>query len=223
MAPEQIIALVNDATDPDDSDLVEQITGHVEEAGQTPRKGWTPSVKHPDAVWGQLLDEDGNPIMEVHCVSWWLLGLQAGSWRLPHRLPRRLLVPQGGSVPPHEPEAPARGRPFPSLALRARVAPDFGPPVLEGFCSRYCCVLFRCEDCQTGLANGAGPFTHCPTCGGENISQKKLSGNEVDGWDPHRVYTPEPKRGESWKPEKAPGRRPTGDFRIIGPGDSDNA
>jgi hypothetical protein len=41
------------------------------------------------------------------------------------------LVPQGGSVPPHKPEAPARGRQVPSLALQACVAPDFGPPVLE--------------------------------------------------------------------------------------------
>src|SRR5262249_27448476 len=62
---------------------------------------------------------------------------------------------------------------------------------LEAFADRYGCVLVRCEDCLMGLANGRR-FSCCPVCGGTNLSFKKLSGNDVDGWDPHWVYTPLP-------------------------------
>ena len=60
--------------------------------------------------------------------------------------------------------------------------------LLEGFNSRYGCVLWRCEDCLTGLGNGSR-YATCPVCGSENLSQKKLYGPTGDR---HWEYTPLP-------------------------------
>jgi hypothetical protein len=60
--------------------------------------------------------------------------------------------------------------------------------VLEGFNSRCGCVLWRCEDCRTGLGNGRR-YGSCPVCGSANLSHKKLSGPP---WDSHWQYTPLP-------------------------------
>jgi hypothetical protein len=69
--------------------------------------------------------------------------------------------------------------------------------VLEGFNARHGAILWRCEDCLTALANGSR-YATCPACGSANLSHKKLSGNEVDGWDPHWIYTPLPRRQRGW-------------------------
>jgi hypothetical protein len=60
--------------------------------------------------------------------------------------------------------------------------------VLEGFNSRRGCVLWRCEDCLTGLGNGSR-YASCPVCGSGNLSHKTLSGPP---WDAHWQYTPLP-------------------------------
>ena len=58
--------------------------------------------------------------------------------------------------------------------------------VLEGFNDRCGCVLWRCEDCLTGLGNGSR-YTTCPVCGSTDLSHKKLSGPP---WDAMHEYTP---------------------------------
>jgi hypothetical protein len=64
--------------------------------------------------------------------------------------------------------------------------------VLEGFADRHGCVLWRCEDCFLGLANGRGYYDHCPVCGSDNISMKDLSRSK------HWEHYPVPKvRGRS--------------------------
>jgi hypothetical protein len=60
--------------------------------------------------------------------------------------------------------------------------------VLEGFNSRYGCVLWRCEECLTGLGNGSR-HASCPVCGSGNLSHKKLSGPSGSA---HWQYTPLP-------------------------------
>jgi hypothetical protein len=60
--------------------------------------------------------------------------------------------------------------------------------VLEGFTSRCGCVLWRCEDCLTGMGNGSR-YNACPVCGSANRSQKKLSGPKGHR---HWEYTPLP-------------------------------
>ena len=57
--------------------------------------------------------------------------------------------------------------------------------VLEGFNARYGCVLWRCEDCLTGLGN-ASRYSACPVCGSSNLSHKKLAVTR------HWEYTPLP-------------------------------
>jgi hypothetical protein len=66
---------------------------------------------------------------------------------------------------------------------------------LEAFTERYGCVMRRCERCMMGLSN-RGHFSVCPVCGSDKLSFKKLSGNEVDGWDPKWVYTPHMRDGK---------------------------
>jgi hypothetical protein len=70
--------------------------------------------------------------------------------------------------------------------------------LLEGFCRPYGCVLFRCEDCLTGLGN-ARLYAECPVCHSVRISCKKLSGPP---WDPLWVYTPLPKVCHAKKKER---------------------
>ena len=62
--------------------------------------------------------------------------------------------------------------------------------LLEGFDDLHGAVLFRCEDCLTGLGN-ARRYGTCPVCHGPKISVKKLSGPP---WDKHWEYTPLPRR-----------------------------
>jgi hypothetical protein len=70
--------------------------------------------------------------------------------------------------------------------------------VLEGFADRRGCILWRCEDCLTALANGNhSRYKECPVCGSANLSHKKLSGPP---WDAHWQYTPLPAGGRGSHP-----------------------
>jgi hypothetical protein len=62
--------------------------------------------------------------------------------------------------------------------------------VLEGFNTPCGCVLWRCEDCLTGLGNGSR-YASCPVCGSANLSHKKLYGPTGHR---HFEYTPLPHR-----------------------------
>jgi hypothetical protein len=107
---------------------------------------------------------NGELTRDVHGFVYWLWSLEAGSSSLPETVPHELLLAWRNGHANH----PAGASPVPSR---------------------------RCEDCLLVLPNctpdGFGPcLTPCPACGGNNISHKKLSGNDVDGWDPMWVYTP---------------------------------
>src|SRR5262249_34659743 len=68
------------------------------------------------------------------------------------------------------------------------------------------------------LAALRGSIT-CASCGSDNISHKKLSGNDVDGWDPMWVYMPLPRPRQNAKPPKFWGRimaPPSRSSRRIG-------
>jgi len=60
---------------------------------------------------------------------------------------------------------------------------------LEGFASRYGTIMWRCEECLSGLGNGVldkgGPYNACPICNSANLSHKYLGGPP---WDPPWVY-----------------------------------
>jgi hypothetical protein len=109
---------------------------------------------------------DGELAYPIHGFMYWLWGLQAGSSSLPEKLPHKLLLAWRNGHAGH----PAGASPVP---------------------------IRRCEACLLVLPNctidGHGPcLTPCPACGSDNISHKKLSGNDWDGRDPMWVYTPLP-------------------------------
>jgi hypothetical protein len=78
------------------------------------------------------------------------------------------------------------------LEIGSWALPDPMPrAVLEGFNAPCGCVLWRCEDCLTGLGNGSR-HSACPVCGSDNLSHKKLSGPTGHR---HYEYTPLPTHG----------------------------
>jgi hypothetical protein len=78
-----LVAAVAPTIDDADEDLLEQICELVKQADATPLV---------DHVTGEpLVYEDGSPAHKGHGFATWLDGLQAGSWRLPRRMPRAVL------------------------------------------------------------------------------------------------------------------------------------
>jgi hypothetical protein len=136
-------------------------------------------------ILGQIEEYDQRPPRElangeleheIHGFVFWLMALQAGSSSLPEKIPQKLLLAWRNGHANH----PAGASPVP---------------------------IRRCEDCLLVLPNcavdGFGPcLTPCPACGSDNISHKKLSGNDVDGWDPIWVYTPLPRSRQNANPPK---------------------
>lgn len=127
--------------------------------------GWTELVERlveaipPESL--PLLDEimDQMDAFEprVHGFVYWLLAVQDGSSSLPETIPDDFLLAWRNGHAHH----PAGDTPIP---------------------------IRRCEDCWLVLPNcdvgGHGHFLICcPACGSRHISHKKLSGNDVDGWD----------------------------------------
>jgi hypothetical protein len=107
---------------------------------------------------------NGQLVRDTQGFVHWLMALQSGSSSLPGKIPLKLLLAWRNGHANH----PAGASPVP---------------------------IRRCEDFLPVLPNctvdGFGPYlTPCPACGSDNISHKKLSGNDVDGWDPMWVYTP---------------------------------
>lgn len=80
---DRIIAAIDDAIDPADSELLERIIGHVNALHEIPWQNMTTKERY--------LDSGGKELPTPHHFTYWIWGLGEGSWHLPRKIPREVL------------------------------------------------------------------------------------------------------------------------------------
>src|SRR5262245_47424785 len=80
---DRIIGAADQAIAPADSDVVDRIMAHVDTLHAIPWHNMTTKEKY--------LDSEGKEVPTPHFFTYWIWGLEAGSWHLPCQMPRAAL------------------------------------------------------------------------------------------------------------------------------------